>query len=106
MDHLRPSAVGLIVAQLTSPSPSAVAKDTGLIFVSFGSGDLFVMIDPKTPLHPAVIAPQRRRPCKGLALRVGVATVSEAATAASRQTPGLLGRRDQNSCGCAVGTLE
>lgn len=56
MDHLRPSAVGLIVAQLTSPSPSAVAKDTGLIFVSFGSGDLFVMIDPKTPLHPAVIA--------------------------------------------------
>jgi hypothetical protein len=48
MHHLRLAAVALIAALLIASSSGALAKNTGLIFVSFGSADHLAVIDPKT----------------------------------------------------------
>jgi DNA-binding beta-propeller fold protein YncE len=48
MHNLRLAAVALIAALLITSSSGALAKNTGLIFVSFGSVDHLAVIDPKT----------------------------------------------------------
>jgi hypothetical protein len=48
MHHLRLAAVALMAALLITSSSGALAKSTGMIFVSFGSVDHLAVIDPKT----------------------------------------------------------
>lgn len=48
MHHLRLSAIGLIAALLITSSSGVLARNTGLILVSFGSIDHLAVIDPKS----------------------------------------------------------